>query len=110
MLFRSRIDVTSRIVRLLDMHPGDVIDICRDGPEYYLYIRHRAADIVGRHRGQAYPTTRGGHGSYRAWSVSLARAIRQAAGRSGDTLRLLCGRPETIAGRTYIPIIIRHAI
>lgn len=103
----GRIDITSRVARMVGLHPGDVIDIASSGPEYYLYVRHPAADIVGRHEGQCFPTSRGGHGSYRTWSVRLAKALRAACGSESTVLRFPCGPAETINDKIYIPIIIR---
>lgn len=103
----GRIDITCRIARLLKLNPGDVIDVCRSEVEYYLYVRHLAADIVGRHEGQCFPTSRGGRGSYRTWSVRLAKAIREASGSEDLIIRLPCGEPEVINEKVYIPIIIR---
>ena len=106
----GRIDITCRIARKLDLHPGDVIDVCQSGPEYYLYVRHLAANIVGRHEGQCFPTSRGGRGSYRTWSVRLARAIRAASGNEDFILRLPCGEAVVIDNKIYIPIIIRCSL
>ncbi len=106
----GRIDITCRIARLLDLHPGDVIDVCQSGPEYFIYLRHKAAEIRGRHEGQCFPTSRGGRGSYRTWSVRLARAIRAAGGFEDLVLRLPCGEAVTINEKIYIPIIIRCAL
>lgn len=108
--FSGRIDITCRIARLLDLHPGDVIDVCQSGPEYYLHVRYSAADVVGRHEGQCFPTSRGGRGSYRAWSVRLARALRDVAGCQDLILRLPCGEAAVIDEKIYIPIIIRCAL
>lgn len=106
----GRIDITCRIVRMLGLHPGDVIDVCMIGPEYYLYVRHHVQNLVGRHEGQCFPTSRGGHGSYRTWSVRLARAIRAAVGNANAALRLPCGDAQLIGDRLYVPIIIRCAL
>ena len=106
----GRIDITCRIAKMLNLNPGDVIDVCKSGVEYYLYVRHLAVDIVGRHEGQCYPTSRGGRGSYRTWSVRLAKAIRDANGCEDFILRLPCGEPQIINEKIYVPIIIRCAL
>lgn len=106
----GRIDITCRIARLLNLQPGDVIDVCKSGMEYYLYVRHLAANIVGRHEGQCFPTSRGGRGSFRTWSVRLAKAIRAASGCEDFILRLPCGAAEVINEKVYVPIIIRCAL
>lgn len=102
----GRIDITARVARILQLNPGDVIDVCQNGPEYFLYVRFRAPEVVGRHEGQCRPSSRSGNGSYRTWSVRLAAAIRQAAGSQQLILRLPCGTPQVIDNKVYIPIII----
>ncbi len=112
----GRIDITARIARLLNLHPGDVIGISREGVEYYLYVRLAASAAVGRHEGACLPTSRRSRGgSFRTWSVRLASALREAAGPAAlgsplATLRLPCGEPRVINDKTYIPIIIRCAL
>lgn len=55
----GRIDLTSRVVRALDIKPGDVIGIMSAAGETYLYVAHRADTLVGRHEGQCHPTRKG---------------------------------------------------
>ncbi len=103
----GRIDITSRIARTLDLQPGDIIDVSYSDREYYLYIRRRASDAVGRHEGHCFPTLRGrNRGSYRTWSVRLAKAIHKACNNNTPTLRLPCGEARIVNERVYIPIII----
>ena len=104
----GRIDLTARVVHLLDIRPGDVLDISIDGCEWYLYVRLRAP-LIGRHVAQCYPSSRRGRtsGSYRLYSKQLADAVYSATGRTDSVLRLPCGTPVTIANKLYLPIIIR---
>ena len=107
----GRIDITARVARSLAMEPGDVIDIAAEGREYYLYVRHKASNLRGRHVGQCFPTSRIGRGgSYRTWSVQLAAAIRSAAGTGELSLRLPCGEAVVINDKVYVPIIMKCAL
>lgn len=107
----GRIDITSHIARALLLQPGDVIDVCCNEREFYLYVRYDAANVVGRHEGRCYPTSRHGRGgSYRTWSVRLAKALRTACGAADHMLRLPCGEAQIINGKVHIPIITRHPL
>jgi hypothetical protein len=48
------IEINARVARQLALSSGDVIDICRDGDEYFLCVRQRAASAVGRHTGAVF--------------------------------------------------------
>lgn len=107
----GRIDITSRIAKVLDLAPGDVIDVAEvfDG-EFCLYVRHRAC-VCGRHEGRCYPVMKGyQHGAYRVWRKRLCDAVRAAANYSADYLRLPCGDPIEINGQLHIPIILKLAL
>lgn len=106
----GRIDIAARVVRLLNMQPGDVIGLTHIDSEYYLYIRLRAQQVVGRHECRVRPTTRRARGTFRTWSVRLARFIRSAAQASQLVLRFPCGEPHIVDNITYIPIIIRSIL
>lgn len=109
--FSGRIDITSRVARMLNLHPGDVIDICHSGSEYYLYVRISASEAVGRHEGQCYPTSNSAAGgTFRVWSARLARAILDASGSGNRKLRFPCGLPVIINNKTYIPAIIHCSL
>lgn len=107
-IFRNdgHFDLTARVVRALDIHPGDVIDVLYDGCEYYLYVLARAADICGRYETACFPSRRGAH-HFRGSSKRLCRAILDACG-APTRAALPCGDPVfDDGGRRLLPIIIR---
>lgn len=106
----GRIDITARVARLLNLQPGDVIDVSVSGPEYYLYVRHLASEIVGRHEGKCFATRPTGRGSLRTWSVRLAKALRAASGSRELIVRFPCGDPVIIDNKIHIPIIIHNLL
>ncbi|MBD5210977.1 MAG: hypothetical protein HDS77_06905 [Bacteroidales bacterium] len=106
----GRIDITSRIVKLLNMQAGDVVDVCQHGVEYFLYVRRTSQEIVGRHEGLCFPTSRGGRGSYRTWSVRLAKALRDVCGKEDYIVRFPCGEAQVIDEKIYVPIIVRNPL
>lgn len=85
----GRIDITARIVSLLDLHPKDVIDIASDGRDYFLYVRTRSNGLVtGRYEGQCYQSNGKGR-NFRAYSKKLCNAMTAIAG--GTPARLMAG-------------------
>ena len=89
----GRIDITARIARSLGLNKGDVIDIATDGTEYLLYVRHRAANINGKHEAQCWPTKQGKRHSnnFRCQSRRLCQTIMDAVLPTATTLRLPAG-------------------
>ncbi|MCU6767354.1 hypothetical protein OCV73_00055 [Barnesiella propionica] len=73
----GRIDITARVARLLGISRGDVIDICTDGYEYYLYVRlHASGNNLGRHEAQCIPTNRSPKcRNFRTYSSRLCKII-----------------------------------
>lgn len=105
----GRIDITARVVKVLSLHPGDVIDIAHDGGEYYLYVKHRSA--IGRHKAQCYATYKGKTcNNLRAHSKQLCLAVLNINGNDNEA-RLPVGEPitHTTLGIT-LPIIIKRNI
>ena len=108
--FRSNglFDLTARGVKVLDIKPGDSIDVITDGREYYLYVaRHATASWAG-FKACVYPSNkkRGGN-HFRGWSKQLCRAILELSGIEGKAA-LPCGEVVTDStGRRLLPIIIR---
>jgi len=102
----GRIDITARVSALLDLVPGDVIDICvnADG-EHLLYVRHKGSSLVGRHEAQLHATKPGKRSrNLRAYSVKLARSLLKASDCRGSA-HLPVGAPIDINGTIYLPII-----
>lgn len=109
----GRIEISSRVTRALDLHPGDVIDVAIDevGRECYLYIKHRAEKLSGRHKAQCHVTNSRVKkcNSLRAHSVELCRQVLDMRGFSATQARLPVGDPVEIPGTgKALPIIIRY--
>lgn len=110
-IFRANglFDLTARIVRALNISPGDVVDVMADNGEYYLYVVHRNADTsYGRYEAQVFPSNRKGRGAhFRGSSSRLCKAILSLSNATRKAA-LPCGQPIIDQrGRTLIPIIIR---
>lgn len=110
--YRSgRIDIMSRVARLLGLEQGDVVDIIVDGMEYYLYVAHKGKNLTGRYEAQVYATNGGRtcH-NFRCHSQRLTRAVlRHHPGES--VVRLYAGRAERLltpeGEMTVVPVIVR---
>lgn len=105
----GRIDITSNIASRLRLCAGDVIDILTDGEEFYLYVKHRAPVVVGKHEGAIYYSNR--HGKHcRTSSVRLCREMIKVCNADGIA-RLSAGETVTDEdGRELIPIITKHLL
>lgn len=110
-IFRAdgHFDLTARVVRALDISPGDVVDILSDGCEYYLYVaRHAHNAACGRFEAQVFPSKpKGGGLHFRGSSSRLCRAILSVS-NAIDKAALPCG--EMIVdnqGRKLLPVIVR---
>ncbi len=99
----GKIDISARIVRRLNLAPGDVIDIAAEGRELYLYVRLRAGKYAGRHSGSVWATAQG-KGTFRTCSKTLAAYVLQKAGKMRK-LRCPCGDEITLQNKQYITII-----
>ena len=108
----GRIEISARATRALDLHPGDVIDVAIDEVrrECYLYIKHRAEKLSGRHKAQCHVTNSRVKkcNSLRAHSVELCRQMLDMRGYSAIQARLPVGDLIEIPGiGKALPIIIR---
>ncbi len=108
----GRIEISARATRALDLHPGDVIDVAFDevGRECYLYIKHRAEKLSGRHKAQCHVTNSRVKkcNSLRAHSVELCRKVLDMRGYSASQAKLPVGEPEEIpCVGLALPLIIR---
>lgn len=70
----GRIDITSRVAKLLNLSQGDVIDIDVINGEYLLYIRYRSNEAVGRHEARCI-ASKSNSNNFRAYSKKLTKAI-----------------------------------
>ena len=95
------IRITARVARVLDISPGDSINIACYGGEYLLFAtRHN----VGRHEGQCRPTKKGS-GNFCANSARLCRSLFESLGLSCEKASFMAGEKITLAGSTFLPII-----
>lgn len=87
----GRIDITSRISAMLELHPGDIIDLCNDGNEWYLYVRYKVGTYAGKHEAQVYPTNKGKHSchNFRAYSKRITDTVLDISG--GDKAQICAG-------------------
>lgn len=100
------INISARISRILCIADGDIIDICRNGMEYYLYVRSKGCEVMGHHMGvcrRTNPNTR----NYRAHSVVLCGRVMDIVGCS-DVVRLVTGEEVMIDGRRALTLIMRN--
>lgn len=110
-IFRAdgHFDLTARVVRALDISPGDVVDVLSDGCEYYLYVSRQADRAAcGRFEAQVFPSKpKGGGLHFRGSSARLCRAMLSVC-RAAGKAALPCG--EVIVdnrGRKLLPVIVR---
>lgn len=107
----GRIDICANAAKALGLVRGDVIDIASDGVEVYLYVKHRASDVVGRHRGVCNPTKIGKRKSnnMRAWNAALCSYILRM--HHTDVVSLPVGEAVEVAGLGLaLPIIVRNRL
>lgn len=110
-IFRAdgHFDLTARVVRALDISPGDVVDVLSDGCEYYLYVAcHVENTSHSRYEAQVFPSKpRGGGLHFRGSSSRLCRAMLSVSNAVGKAA-LPCGEVVTDEhGRRLLPIIVR---
>ena len=110
----GRIDITARIAKMLQLQPGDVINIASDGEEFILYVMLRKKDSLSgsRHAGTVYPTNNNRRiqgNNFRTYHYELYSEFRRLADLPVDSpARLFAGQP-IIYGRNGvgIPLITR---
>lgn len=95
------IRITARVVRALQLRPGDSINIAVSNGEYLLFaVRHN----IGRHEAQCHPTKQGCR-NYCANSIRLCRMFFQALSLDADSVSFMVGEPTEQLGAKYLPII-----
>ncbi len=109
-IFRAdgRFDLTARVVRVLNISPGDVVDVLSDGCEYYLYVAFHVGNAShNRHEAQVFPSKpKGGGLHFRGSSARLCRAMLSVC-KAISKAALPCG--EVVIdkqGRRLLPIIV----
>lgn len=105
----GKIDLSSRVAAALHLEDGDVIDIARQGGEFLLYIRYKAAEAQGKHICAAHPSNRLFNTKhYRIYSRVLANIFfDMARDPEAEVLRYPCGEVYVQDEKTVIPIITR---
>ena len=95
------IRITARIVRILQLRPGDSINIAVSKGEYLLFaVRHN----VGRHEAQCRPAKLGGR-NYCANSIRLCRLLFESLGLDSDRVSFMVGERIVSLDTIYLPII-----
>ena len=102
----GRIDITARISRWLGVEDGDVIDIIHDNGEYFLTIREKHDDIMGKHEAQCWASNKQGR-NYRAYSSKLCNAIIKMTGHH-DCAKLPAGEMTTIGNAKAVTLIVKN--
>ena len=107
----GKIDITARVVHLLSIQDGDVIDVGVENSECFLYVRHKGRNCMGRHEAQCSPTKRNSY-NFRAYSVRLCRAMMNFAECSDTdkTLHLACGEKIEKGNQNYLTLIFRNKL
>ncbi len=100
----GRIDITARVARLLDICPGDVIDVACEGGEFYMFVSHKAAEVQGRHEGQCYPTKQHSH-NFRAHSKRLCMEVLKLS-HATSVARLPIGDTALLFDKTVTAVIL----
>lgn len=103
----GQINLSAHIVKALDLHPGDAIDIKTDGFEYYIYVRSPASPGV-RYEAQCFPSNKKGK-HFRAYSRRLCKAMLKACNSIGK-VELATGETIEENGTKYISIITRNIL
>lgn len=102
----GKIDITSSITRTLGIEAGDVIDISVYGGEYYIYVRHKAATLIGKHKAICRPANKGNH-FMRCYCRQLTSFINDVCGARES--HLYVGEKTDIAGLGIaLPLITRN--
>lgn len=104
------IRLTAKVVRLLNLCPGDFINIAAIESEYLLHASHRAQEIDSEALGaRCYPSKRG-ENNFCANSARLCRSLFSVIGVNAHKVSFKVGTPMAINGTTYLPIITRRPL
>ena len=91
----GRIDIAARVVKVLGIERGDVIDVATDGDEYLLYVAHKGKEVSGAHEAQCYPSNIRKTHNYRCHSKRLCDAMMAAVRTPLKcTIEAAAGRPS----------------
>ena len=109
----GRIDIASRVSKVLSLCCGDVIDIGQEGDEWYIYKKYDGHSLTGNHKAQCRHTNSGKRFSHtmRCYSRRLCEVMFRLAGEDSDVLRVPVGEKTlTEGGRIAMPVIYRYNI
>lgn len=96
------IRISSRLVKLLDIHRGDSINIAVSDGEYLLHTIHHDNSFL--HVAKCFPSKKGSS-NYRAQSAPLCRALMESLRITCDKVSFTVGEPTVQSGIKYVPII-----
>lgn len=102
----GRILITARLAKLLEISPGDSINIALENREFLLHVIPKG---LGRRSAACYLSKKGGR-SLCCNSVSLCRAIFNYSNISPTKTSFLAGEKIIINNKSYIPIITARPI
>lgn len=102
------IRIRARVARMLDLRPGDSVNIDHVGPEYYLH-KAETADSFGGYHARCHPTKQGSR-NFIAYSFQLVAALFDSVGLDADEASFFVGRPCECAGIVCVPIITRRPL
>jgi len=102
----GHINITARVAKQLQLQAGDVIDIAYHLGEYYLYVRAKGEQLIGKHKAQCYPTKQGSH-NFRCHSSKLCQSIMQISGAT-DAAKLPTGQYVVRNGCPAVILIVRN--
>lgn len=102
------IRIAANAANILNLHPGDSINIAVTNDEYLLYAIHPANNI-GRRHARCYPTKKGSN-NYIAHSAKLCQTIFAATTATTDKVAYMTGEAFVQNSTTYLPIIIQHPL
>lgn len=101
----GRIDITSRVAKILHLKDGDVVDIGVHQNEYYLYVRNKACNLIGKHEAQCFASKKNSC-NYRVYSRKLCSAILGIS--KTDKARIPAGEATELPDiGVAVPLIIR---
>lgn len=105
----GKIDISAHIARKLSLAPGDVVDIADDSGEWWLYVKYRNNDYIGRYESVVYATNKQRKGTMRVYSKALCKKVLALVGAT-TCLRCPCGEVVYRNNKPFISIIYRCAL
>ena len=103
------ISITSRVVRMLNISPGDSINIGHDNNEYFLYVVRVSENSNAKLCARCCPSKKKGL-NFRARSVTLSRNLLDRIGVVSQKASFFVGSLTCINEVDCLPIITLHPI